>query len=333
MRILVTGGTGYIGSHTVVALQEHGHDVVILDNLSNSDESVVKRIEAIAGTRPQFVQGDVNDLKLVTDTLRKHKIEAVIHFAALKAVGESVEQPLDYYHNNVGGAVQLARAMQQTGVKTIIFSSSACVYGDQPIPYTEATPRAPANPYGRTKHMVELVLEDWAAANPKLTAVTLRYFNPIGAHPSGQIGENPSGVPNNLMPYIAQVANGEREHLRVWGNDYDTPDGTARRDYIHVSDLAEGHVAALEKLSRPGFYAYNLGTGKSTSVLQMVQAFEKATGVHIPYVIAPRRAGDLPDFYADTSKAEHDLSWRAKRSIEEACADTWRWQQHLGVVK
>lgn len=327
MRILITGGTGYIGSHTVVELLQQGHNVVILDNLCNSDQRVVDRIEAITRRRPVFVEGDVGDTALVKDTLKQHHIDAVIHFAALKAVGESVEQPLLYFRNNVGGAMSLFRAMQDSDVRTVIFSSSACVYGDQPIPYTEKTPRSPSNPYGRTKYMVEMMLEDWAAAWPELTAITLRYFNPIGAHPSGLIGENPRGIPNNLMPFIAQVASGEREKLQVFGDDYQTPDGTARRDFIHVVDLAKGHTAALGALNKPGFYAYNLGTGKSTSVLQMVQAFTDATGIAIPYQIAPRRAGDLPEFYADASKAEADLHWKATKTTEEACADAWRWQQ------
>jgi len=328
MKLLVTGGTGYIGSHTVVSLQQRGHDVVILDNLCNSDESVVERIEQITGTRPVFVRGDINDTDLVESVLRENNIEAVIHFAALKAVGESVENPLLYYRNNVAGTVSLCQAMENTGVHTIIFSSSACVYGTQPIPYTEETPRSPENPYGRTKYVVELILEDWAAANPNVTAITLRYFNPIGAHESGLIGENPQGKPNNLMPFVAQVASGKREKLQVFGDDYETPDGTGKRDYIHVVDLAEGHVAALEKLTTPAFYAYNLGTGQSTSVLDLVHDFEKATGVNIPYQVVARRPGDLPEYYADASKAEKDLDWHASRSIEQGCADTWRWQKY-----
>lgn len=327
MRLLVTGGTGYIGSHTVVALHAEGHEVVILDNLSNSDESVVDRLEQISGKRPVFIKGDVSDKMLVGSILAKHDIDAVLHFAALKAVGESVEKPLHYYQNNVAGTLSLIEAMQDAGVHTLIFSSSACVYGAQPIPYTETTPRSPENPYGRTKYVTELIMEDWAASNPLVTAVTLRYFNPIGAHESGLIGENPAGIPNNLMPFISQTASGVREKLSIFGNDYDTPDGTAKRDYIHVLDLAEGHVAALQKIQKPGFFAYNLGTGQSTSVLEMVHAFESATGVAVPYQIAPRRAGDLPEYYADATRANQDLDWHAKRSLDQACADTWRWQQ------
>ena len=332
MKILVTGGTGYIGSHTTVALQERGHEVIILDNLDNSDKSVVDRIEKITGTRPKFVEGDVSDTALVEKILSENEIEGVIHFAALKAVGESVAEPIRYYQNNVGGAVSLAQAMQKTGVKHIIFSSSACVYGNQPIPYLETTARTPENPYGRTKYIVELILEDWTVADPELSATTLRYFNPIGAHESGLIGENPQGIPNNLMPFVAQVASGTREYLQVFGDDYDTPDGTGKRDYIHVVDLAEGHVAALEHLTKPGFHVYNLGGGESTSVLEVVKAFEKATGVHIPYRVAPRRAGDIPEFYADASKANRDLKWHTTRSIEKACEDTWRWQQYAAKL-
>lgn len=327
MNILVTGGTGYIGSHTVVALIEQGHDVVILDNLCNSDTSVIDRIEQITSVRPIFIQGDILDTTLLEKTQKEHTIEAVMHFAALKAVGESVEKPLLYYENNVAGSLSLLQAVQNTGVKMFIFSSSACVYGTQPVPYTEQTPRSPENPYGRTKYIVELMMEDWAASNPAVSGVTLRYFNPIGAHESGLIGENPAGIPNNLMPFIAQTASGQRKELHIWGDDYNTPDGTAKRDYIHVADLADGHVAALEHLQKPGFHAYNLGTGKSVSVLEMVHAFEKATGVSVPYKIADRRPGDLPEYYADARKAEQDLEWRAHRSIEQACADTWHWQQ------
>lgn len=332
MRILVTGGTGYIGSHTVVALLTQGHEVIILDNVSNSTQSVIDRLEQITGKRPVFTKGDINDTPLVESILKKWGIEAVMHFAALKAVGESVAEPLLYYQNNVAGTVSLCQAMKNTGVKTIIFSSSACVYGTQPVPYTEKTPRLPENPYGRTKYMVELILEDWAAADPALTAITLRYFNPIGAHASGLIGESPQGTPNNLMPFIAQTASGQRKVLSIFGDDYNTPDGTAKRDYIHVVDLAEGHVAALKKVIRPGFYAYNLGTGQSTSVLEMVHAFESATGIAIPYQIAPRRLGDLPEYFADTEKARQALGWHARHTIEQACADTWRWQQYSSKV-
>ena len=329
MYIAVTGGSGYIGSHTVVKLLQEGYEVVVIDNLCNSNPLVIDKIHHITGKRPEFIQGDILNTNLLENTFKKYAVNTVIHFAALKAVGESTQKPLKYFDNNVTGSLSLFKAMQHSDVQKIIFSSSACVYGKQAIPYTETTPRSPENPYGRTKYMVELILEDWVTAWPELTAISLRYFNPIGAHKSGLIGENPQGIPNNLMPYIAQVASGKREKLSVYGDHYDTADGTAKRDYIHVVDVAEGHVAALQQVKKSGFHTFNLGSGTSTSVLEMVHAFENATGVHIPYQIAPPRPGDLPEFYADASKAKRELHWQTSLSIEEACIDTWRWQQQL----
>jgi len=331
MRILVTGGTGYIGSHTVVALLAAGQDVVILDDFSNSDVSVLDRIAQIAGRAPSFAQGDVKDSELVERLLKQHSIDAVIHFAAFKAVGESVAEPLKYYENNVAGTLSLCQAMQRVGVHTIVFSSSATVYGtpsELPLKETSSVGQGLTNPYGRSKYMVEQILQDLGHAQPDWHITILRYFNPIGAHESGLIGENPHGVPNNLLPYICRVATGSLDKLHVYGDDYDTPDGTGVRDYIHVVDLADGHVAALSR-NDPGVEVYNLGTGSGTSVLELLHAFEKASGKTIPYDVVPRRPGDVASCYADASKAAHDLSWHAQRSIEQACADAWRWQQNL----
>lgn len=329
MRVLVTGGTGFIGSHTAVSLIEQGHEVLILDNLMNSNSITIDRIEQITGKRPIFIKGDVADTPLVTSTLKNHAIEAVLHFAALKAVGESVAEPLRYYQNNVGGMLELLKAMQTAGVRKIIFSSSATVYGDpQELPITEKSPTGQGltNPYGKNKYVCEQILQDVAAADKAFEATLLRYFNPIGAHKSGLLGENPKGTPNNLLPYISQVAAGWRKELQVFGNDYDTPDGTGVRDYIHVVDLAEGHVKALEH-SQPGASIYNLGTGKGTSVLELLHAFEAANNIEIPYTIMPRRPGDIASCYADPSKAEKKLGWKTTRSVEQACGDAWRAQQ------
>ena len=333
MHILVTGGTGFIGSHTCVALNAAGHDVTIVDDLSNSQREVVDRIEQISGKRPLFVEGDVRDRDLLRRVFEARPVDAVIHFAGLKAVGESVAQPLRYYDCNVGGSIILAEAMAEAGVKTLIFSSSATVYGDPAsVPIREDFPRSATNPYGASKLMVEDVLADLSKADSEWRIARLRYFNPVGAHPSGLIGESPSGIPNNLMPYVAQVANGERERLNVFGDDYPTPDGTGVRDYIHVMDLAEGHVAALDYLFRvPGLLTVNLGTGVGYSVLDMVRAFEKASGRPVPYTIAPRRPGDIAACYADPALAQRLLGWTAKRGIDAMCEDGWHWQCAAGA--
>ena len=331
MKILVTGGTGYIGSHTVVELINEGHDVVILDNLSNSDRKVVDRIEKITGSRPVFYEADILEKASLDKIFDKENIEAVIHFAGLKAVGESVEKPLLYYENNISGTINLLKSMNEHSCKNIIFSSSATVYGTPAfVPITEECPKGTCtNPYGWTKSMIEQILMDQCASDSEWNAVLLRYFNPIGAHESGTIGENPNGIPNNLMPYVTQVAVGRLKELGVFGNDYDTHDGTGVRDYIHVVDLALGHVKALKKLSKgSGLSVYNLGTGQGYSVLDIVKNFEEATGVKIPYVIKPRRAGDIDICYADSSKAERELGWKAQRGIKEMCADSWRWQKN-----
>ncbi|MDB5809280.1 MAG: UDP-glucose 4-epimerase GalE [Betaproteobacteria bacterium] len=328
--ILVTGGAGYIGSHTVVELMAAGHDVFIVDNLCNSKTSVVDRIARIAGRRPGFAHIDVRDRAALRQHFSKHRPDAVIHFAGLKAVGESVARPLRYYDDNVSGSIALAECMLEADVKTIVFSSSATVYGEPPsVQYKEDFPLAPVNPYGRTKLMVEEILRDVAHAEQDARVALLRYFNPVGAHPSGLIGEDPNGIPNNLMPYIAQVATGKLKELPVFGNDFPTPDGTGKRDYIHVVDLARGHLAALNALrERPGVLTVNLGTGRSYSVLEMVRAFSKASGREVPYRITGRRAGDLPEYYADPALARELLGWRAQLGIDEMCADVWRWQQH-----
>ena len=327
MAILLTGGAGYIGSHTATALVQAGHEVVLLDNLSNSRQDVVERLRQITGRRLAFHEADVRDRRRVAELLRAHGCTAVVHFAGLKAVGESVEKPLEYFDNNVGGSLALLQAMQDAGVSSIVFSSSATVYGEpKRLPLDETHPTSAANPYGRTKLHIEEMLADVCRANPAWRAVCLRYFNPAGAHPSGLIGEDPNGIPNNLMPYIARVAMGELESLGVFGSDYPTPDGTGVRDYIHVMDLAEGHVAALSLLQREaGWHAVNLGTGRGYSVLEMLRAFERACGHPIAHKIKPRRPGDVASCYADPAKALSTLGWCASRGIEEMCASTWRW--------
>ena len=329
LHLLVTGGTGFIGSHTVALLLEAGHEVTILDNLSNSDASVVDRLQRITGRRPAIVVGDVRDAALLSDTFARQPVDAVLHFAGLKAVGESVAKPLDYYEVNVGGSVTLFQAMAAAGVNTIVFSSSATVYGDPAEnPITEACPRAPANPYGRCKAMIEDILFDQAAADPDWRVAILRYFNPVGAHPSGLIGEMPRGVPNNLMPYVAQVAAGQRPFVQVFGDDYPTPDGTGRRDYIHVMDLAKGHVDALAYLRREQrSLTVNLGRGAGVSVLEMIHAFTTAAACELPYRIGPRRPGDVPEYWAVADKAHRELGWQATRTVSDMCADTWRWMQ------
>jgi UDP-glucose 4-epimerase len=328
MAILVTGGLGYIGSHTVVQLLLAGHKVVILDNLCNSKPEVVKRISSIANTTPQWLEGDVRDRALLAQLFSNQPIVAVIHFAGLKSVVECGVKPLVYYENNVGGSITLLDEMAKAGVNTFLFSSSATVYGEPVfLPYTEEHPLQPINVYGYTKLMVEQIADDFARADPKRRVAILRYFNPVGAHISGMIGEDPNGVPNNLMPLITQVAVGKRERLTVFGNDYATVDGTGVRDYIHVDDLASGHLAALNYLkNHGGTIKVNLGTGKGTSVLQLVHAFEKTSGKPIPYVIAPRRAGDLPEYFAEANYAKTLLGWSAQFDIDRMCADSWRWQ-------
>ena len=327
--VLVTGGAGYIGAHTCVALLEAGHEVVVVDSLCNAHAGVFQRIERIAG-RPlaSFHQIDVRDGSSLDAVFRQHRVDSVVHFAALKAVGESVGNPLEYYDNNVGGTISLLRAMQAAGVRRLVFSSSATVYGDpESVPVHEGSPTGPTNPYGRTKWMMEQVLRDVAQAGDDWAIAILRYFNPVGAHPSGLIGEDPRGVPNNLMPYIAQVAVGRLPELQIFGDDYPTVDGTGVRDYIHVEDLAAGHVSALTHLAgNSGLTCVNLGTGRGYSVLQVVQAFSEASGREIPYRIVPRRAGDIGECWADASLAQRLFGWRAVRGLEEMCADTWRWQ-------
>ena len=349
MTILVTGGTGFIGSHTCVALAQAGHNLLILDNLCNSRADVIDRLKALIPQRSflNFIQGDIRDAALLDNLFARHKISAVMHFAGLKAVGESVEKPLEYYDNNIHGTLQLIAAMRRASVKTFVFSSSATVYGDPAsVPIREDFPRSATNPYGRSKLIIEDILADLHQAEPDWRIARLRYFNPVGAHESGLIGEDPQGIPNNLMPFIAQVAIGKREYLNVWGNDYPTPDGTGKRDYIHVADLAEGHLAALAYLNslapaqgeRAGekgqplntqsssLITVNLGTGQGYSILDMIKAFNHASGRPIPYKIAPRRPGDIAQCWADPSLAEKMLGWKAKRGLEQMCADAWRWQ-------
>ena len=328
MKVLVTGGAGYIGSHTCVLLLEAGYEVVVLDNFSNASRESIRRVEEITGKQVVLVEGDIRNRDDLETVFGSHMIDAVVHFAGLKAVGESVEQPLRYYKNNVCGTVQLCEVMGEYGCKQIIFSSSATVYGDpHTIPIKEDFPLSATNPYGRSKLIIEEILRDLYVSDNSWKIVLLRYFNPVGAHPSGMIGEDPNGIPNNLMPFIAQTAVGRRERLSVFGDDYDTPDGTGIRDYIHVVDLAEGHLKALEKIGEvEGVLAVNLGTGKGYSVLDMVKAFEKASGKEIPYEIAPRRSGDIAKCYADPSYAKEVFGWEAKKGIEEMCEDTWRWQ-------
>ena len=328
--ILVTGGAGYIGSHTCVELLNAGYAVTVLDNYCNSKPEALNRVERITGKSLSRVQGDVRDRAALEAALRSSGATAVIHFAGLKAVGESGEKPLDYYDNNVVGTLRLLEAMQACGVKSLVFSSSATVYGaPQFLPYTEAHPFAPTNPYGRTKLMVEDILRDAFASDTSWRFSILRYFNPVGAHPSGLIGEDPQGVPNNLMPFVAQVAVGKRECLSVFGNDYDTPDGTGVRDYIHVTDLAEGHVRALQWMANADgglCKAFNLGAGIGYSVLELVRAFEAASGQAVPYQVKPRRAGDLAGFHANADVAKQVLGWQATRDLQTMCADTWHWQ-------
>ncbi|KAF1853784.1 hypothetical protein Lal_00007046 [Lupinus albus] len=328
MNILVTGGAGYIGSHTCVELLKAGHEVIVFDNFCNSSPESVARVQQIAGRPLSLVKGDIRNREQLESVLREFKCEAVIHFAGLKAVGESVEQPLMYYDNNVVGTVRLLEAMEATGVKTIVFSSSATVYGDpQYLPLTESHPLSASNPYGRSKIVIEDMLRDYHRAHPDWKIALLRYFNPVGAHESGLIGEDPGGIPNNLMPYVAQVAVGRREKLSIWGGDYATPDGTGVRDFIHVVDLATGHLAALQALTEPQCFAVNLGTGNGYSVLDVVKAYEKASGKPIPYTIAARRAGDIASCYADPAEARRKLGWEAKLGLDAMCADSWRWQQ------
>lgn len=328
--ILVTGGTGYIGSHTVVELLARGESVLILDNLSNSSLKVLDRIEAISGRRPGFVEGDIRDQALLARLFAENPIAAVVHFAGLKAVGESVAKPLAYYDNNVTGSLCLFRAMAGAGVRKLVFSSSATVYGDpHRVPIREDFPLQATNPYGRSKLMIEEILRDQLRADPAWRVAILRYFNPVGAHVSGLIGESPNGIPNNLMPFISQVAVGQRPELSVFGNDYPTPDGTGVRDYIHVVDLALGHLAALDALARaPGELTVNLGTGQGYSVLEMIQAFEKASGKPVPFRIVARRPGDIASCYADPANAEARLGWRARRDLATMCEDVWRWQSN-----
>lgn len=331
MAILVTGGSGFIGSHTVVELLEAGRDVVVIDNLSNSSLTALKRVEEITGKPVAFYQADIRDREALEKVFTKENIECCIHFAGLKAVGESVEKPWEYYDNNITGTLTLIDVMKKHKVKNIIFSSSSTVYGDpDSVPVTEESPlKKCTNPYGSTKFMLEQILTDIQTADPEWNVVLLRYFNPIGAHKSGRIGEDPNGIPNNLMPYITQVAVGKRERLGVFGDDYDTPDGTGVRDYIHVVDLAKGHVKALKKIEeKAGLCIYNLGTGQGYSVLDVVKNFEEASGVKIPYEILPRRAGDIAANYADASKAQRELGWKAEYTLKDMCADSWNWQKN-----
>lgn len=331
MNILLTGGTGYIGSHTAVVLIEAGHRVALLDNLSNSSADVPERIAQITGTKPAFIEADVRDTTVLVRTLRDFSIDAVVHFAGLKAVGESVENPIDYYAHNVQGIISLLEAMRESGCKTLVFSSSATVYGEpQYLPLDEAHPLSVTNPYGRCKLHIEEMLRDVVVAYPDWNIACLRYFNPVGAHDSGLIGENPAGIPNNLMPYIARVAAGQLPQVQVFGDDYPTPDGSGVRDYIHVMDLAEGHAAALNWLvAHSGWHAINLGTGQGYSVLEMIAAFAHASDRAIPYRIAPRRAGDVAACYANPEKAAQALGWQARRGLEDMCASTWKFQQNL----
>lgn len=331
MNVLVTGGIGYIGSHTCVQMMEAGMKPIIIDNLCNANIAVLERIETLSGEPATFYQGDIRDEAFLDSLFRQHDIQAVIHFAGLKAVGESVSKPLDYYDNNVNGSLVLARCMRKAGVKRLIFSSSATVYGDPAqVPITESSPTgATTNPYGRSKHMVEQCLSDLYYAEKDWSITLLRYFNPVGAHSSGLMGEDPQGTPNNLMPFIAQVAVGRREKLLVFGNDYPTVDGTGVRDYIHVMDVADGHIAALQKVGeKAGLHIYNLGTGQGSSVLEMVDAFSKASGKAVPYELCPRRPGDIAQCWASTEKAERELGWKATRTVAEMASDTWNWQSN-----
>ncbi len=329
MRVLVTGGAGYIGSHTVVVLIEAGHEVEIADSFVNAKPTVIPRLEEITGATIQVHRLDLTDAAATDALFAAGRYDAVIHFAGLKAVGESVSQPLEYYANNLDSTMRLVEAMQRHGVRQLVFSSSATVYGDQAVvPFQEKFPTSATNPYGWTKVMIEQILRDVAVADPTWRIALLRYFNPVGAHESGQIGEDPQGIPNNLLPYIAQVAVGRQDYLRVWGNDYLTPDGTPLRDYIHVMDLAAGHVAALAALGtrEEPVHTWNLGTGRGTSVLEMLAAFSRAVGHNLPYRILDRRPGDIAESFADPTLAERELSWEAQRTVDEMCVDAWRWQ-------
>lgn len=331
MSILVTGGAGYIGSHTCVELLESGKEVVVIDNLSNSKEESLKRVEKITGKKLKFYEGDIRDDEIIEKVFKENKISSCIHFAGLKAVGESVEKPLEYYDNNINGTLNLLKMMRKYNAKNIIFSSSATVYGEpETSPIKETFPKKPCtNPYGWTKSMIEQILTDLQKADNEWNIILLRYFNPIGAHKSGIIGENPNGIPNNLMPYITQVAVGKREELGVFGNDYDTHDGTGVRDYIHVVDLAKGHLKALNKIEENcGLEIYNLGTGQGYSVLDVVKNFEKANNVKIPYSIKPRRAGDIAECYCNPEKAKKELGWEAENDIYDMCKDSWNWQKN-----
>jgi UDP-glucose 4-epimerase len=328
MKILVTGGAGYIGSHTCVLLLEAGYEVIVLDNFCNASRESLRRVEAITGKEIEVIEGDIRDKVCLEEIFSSNEIDAVIHFAGLKAVGESVEQPLRYYDNNVYGTICLCEVMAAYGCRSIVFSSSATVYGDpHTTPIKEDFPLSATNPYGRSKLMVEEILRDLYVSDPEWKVVLLRYFNPVGAHPSGRIGEDPNGIPNNLMPFIAQTAVGKREKLSVFGDDYRTHDGTGVRDYIHVMDLAQGHLKALEKISAlSGVLTVNLGTGEGYSVLEMVRAFEAASDRPVPYTIAPRRSGDIAECYADPGFAAEVLGWRAVKGVKEMCEDAWRWQ-------
>jgi UDP-glucose 4-epimerase len=328
MNILVTGGAGYIGSHTCVELLENGYDVIVVDNLCNSKEESLRRVQELTGKNINFNKVDLLDKKRLQTVFESHAIDAVIHFAGLKAMGESVKIPLQYFHNNVTGSLILLEVMKQNNVKNIVFSSSAGVYGEvKSVPITEEFPLSVLNPYSRTKLMIEDILRDLYNAEPDWNIALLRYFNPVGAHPSGQIGEDPNDIPNNLTPYVAQVAIGRRPYVRVWGNDYPTPDGTGVRDYIHIMDLAAGHIKALVKFKqKPGLVTYNLGTGRGYSVMEVISAFEKACQHQIPYKILDRRPGDAAISYADPSKANHELGWYAQKTLDEMCGDAWRWQ-------
>lgn len=329
MKVLVTGGAGYIGSHTVVELLNAGCEVVVVDNLSNANEESLRRVKEITGKDLAFYPYDVRDRAKLTEVFSAHSFDWVIHFAGLKAVGESVQKPVLYYDNNLISTLVLLETMEQFGVRNLVFSSSATVYGEpERLPLDEDCRLSTTNPYGTTKLMQEHMLKDLYRADNRWNIALLRYFNPVGAHPSGRIGEDPKGIPNNLMPYVAQVASGKLQKIGVFGNDYPTPDGTGVRDYIHVVDLARGHVAAIQKLSEPGVHIYNLGTGKGYSVLDMVHAFEKACGKKLPYEIEPRRAGDVPACYATSAKAERELGWKAQYDLEDMCRDQWNWQKN-----
>ncbi|KAJ8654881.1 UDP-glucose 4-epimerase GalE [Lichtheimia ornata] len=329
-KILVTGGSGYIGSHTIIELLNEGYEVVAIDNLRNSSYEAIRRIEQITGKKVTFYKVDLLDKKALQQVFQRQSIWAVIHFAGLKAVGESTKIPLDYFHDNITGSILLMKAMKEAGVKNIVFSSSATVYGEpKVVPIPETSPTGAKNPYGHTKETIEHLIEDVCESDKEWNGALLRYFNPVGAHPSGNIGENPLGIPNNLMPFLAQVAIGRREYLSIFGNDYDTPDGTCIRDYIDVVDLAKGHIAALKKLQKDphiGCIAYNLGTGRGQSVLDMVHAFSKAVGHELPYKLVGRRAGDVPRLVADAEKANKELGWKATKTLEETCASLWNWQ-------